>query len=145
MVMVASSDSAMEGLQLDMMKAFIGLATGLPGEQERLRNALAAWPAKVEAKAAKRTLSRQVSQRDTTRDNQRDTTRDNQRSPALPDPSRPVGRDGEGLPSSADAPDGGASPVPALAHVRRRVEVEKYPDDEQGRRHYYVDCIREGA
>jgi CubicO group peptidase (beta-lactamase class C family) len=52
--LVASSDSAMEGLQLEMMKAFIGLATGLPGEQERLRNALAAWPAKVQAKAAKR-------------------------------------------------------------------------------------------
>lgn len=52
--LAASSDSAMEGLQLEMMKAFIGLATGLPGEQERLRNAVAAWPAKVEAKAAKR-------------------------------------------------------------------------------------------
>lgn len=52
--LIASSDSAMEGLQLAMMKAFIGLATGLPGEPERLRNAMAAWPANVEAKAAKR-------------------------------------------------------------------------------------------
>lgn len=52
--LVANSDSAMEGLQLAMMKAFIGLATGLPGESERLRKAMAEWPANVEAKAAKR-------------------------------------------------------------------------------------------
>ncbi len=52
--LVASSDSAMEGLQLALMKAFIGLATGMPGESERLRKTLAEWPAGVEAKAAKR-------------------------------------------------------------------------------------------
>ena len=52
--LMANSDSAMEGLQLEMMKAFIGLATGQTGETERLRKALAAYPAKVEAKAAKR-------------------------------------------------------------------------------------------
>lgn len=52
--LMASSDSAMEGLQLEMMKAFIGLATGQAGESGRLRKALAALPAKVEAKAAKR-------------------------------------------------------------------------------------------
>jgi CubicO group peptidase (beta-lactamase class C family) len=52
--LMANSDSAMEGLQLDMMKAFIGLATGQPGEAERLRKALEAYPANVAAKAAKR-------------------------------------------------------------------------------------------
>lgn len=54
MSLMASSDSAMEGLQLEMMKAFIGLATGQAGEAERLRKAVEAFPAKVEAKAAKR-------------------------------------------------------------------------------------------
>ena len=52
--LVASSDSAMEGLQLEMMKAFIGLAGGQPGEDERLRRAVAAYPAKVAAQAARR-------------------------------------------------------------------------------------------
>ncbi len=54
MSLMASSDSAMEGLQLEMMKAFIGLATGQAGEGERLSKAVEAFPAKVEAKAAKR-------------------------------------------------------------------------------------------
>jgi CubicO group peptidase (beta-lactamase class C family) len=52
--LMANSDSAMEGLQLAMIKAFIGLASGQPGESERLRQALAAYPANVEAKAGKR-------------------------------------------------------------------------------------------
>ena len=54
MSLMANSDSAMEGLQLELMKAFIGLATGQPGETERLRKAVEAYPAKVAAKAAKR-------------------------------------------------------------------------------------------
>ncbi|UHQ24981.1 beta-lactamase family protein [Lysobacter sp. 5GHs7-4] len=52
--LMVSSDSAMEGLQLELMKAFIGLATGQPGETERLGKALAAYPANVAAKADKR-------------------------------------------------------------------------------------------
>jgi CubicO group peptidase (beta-lactamase class C family) len=54
MSLMANSDSAMEGLQLELMKAFIGLATGQPGETERLRKAVEAYPQNVEAKAAKR-------------------------------------------------------------------------------------------
>jgi len=54
MSLMASSDSAMEGLQLEMMKAFIGLAGGQPGEDERLRRAVEAYPAKVAAQAARR-------------------------------------------------------------------------------------------
>lgn len=52
--LMANSDSAMEGLQLEWMKAFIGLATGQAGEAERLSKAAQAYPAKVAAKAAKR-------------------------------------------------------------------------------------------
>ena len=44
MSLMANSDSAMEGLQLELMKAFIGLATGQPGEIERLRKAMEAYP-----------------------------------------------------------------------------------------------------
>ncbi|HJR74873.1 MAG TPA: serine hydrolase domain-containing protein [Luteimonas sp.] len=55
--LMANSDSAMEGLQLELMKAFIGIATGQPGETERLRKALDAYPAKVAAKAEKRHAS----------------------------------------------------------------------------------------
>ena len=54
MSIMVNSDSAMEGLQLELMKAFIGLATGRAGEDERLRKVLAEYPARVEAKAAKR-------------------------------------------------------------------------------------------
>ena len=53
MSLMANSDSAMEGLQLEMMKAFIGLASGQAGEAERLRKAVEAYPAKVEAKASR--------------------------------------------------------------------------------------------
>lgn len=52
--LMANSDSAMERLQLEWMKAFIGLATGRPGEEGRLRQALEAYPANVAAKAKKR-------------------------------------------------------------------------------------------
>lgn len=54
MSIMVNSDSAMEGLQLELMKAFIGLATGQAGEDERLRKVVAEYPARVEAKAAKR-------------------------------------------------------------------------------------------
>ena len=54
MSIMVNSDSAMEGLQLELMKAFIGLATGQAGEDERLRKVLAEYPARVAAKAAKR-------------------------------------------------------------------------------------------
>lgn len=54
MSLMANSDSAMENLQLEWMKAFIGLATGQSGEAERLRKATEAYPAHVAAKAAKR-------------------------------------------------------------------------------------------
>lgn len=54
MSLMANSDSAMESLQLEMMKAFIGIATGQSGETERLRKALDKYPASVEAKAEKR-------------------------------------------------------------------------------------------
>ena len=52
--LMANSDSAMESLQLEWMKAFIGLATAQPGEDERLRKSLHAYPANVAAKAKKR-------------------------------------------------------------------------------------------
>lgn len=52
--LMANSDSAMESLQLEWMKAFIGLATGQPGEDERLRKVQEAYPANVAAKARKR-------------------------------------------------------------------------------------------
>lgn len=52
--LMANSDSAMESLQLEWMKAFIGLVTGQPGEDERLRKAQEAYPANVAAKARKR-------------------------------------------------------------------------------------------
>lgn len=52
--LMANSDSAMERLQLEWMKAFIGLATGQAGEEERLRRTAEGYPANVAAKAAKR-------------------------------------------------------------------------------------------
>jgi hypothetical protein len=42
--LVANSDSAMEGLQLELMKVFIGLATGQSGETERLHKVVAGYP-----------------------------------------------------------------------------------------------------
>lgn len=51
--LAANSDSAMEGLQLAMIKVS-SASTGQPGETGRLRKALAGYPANVRAKAAKR-------------------------------------------------------------------------------------------
>lgn len=51
---MVNSDSAMESLQLELMKAFIGLATGQADEDERLRKAVADYPARVQSKADKR-------------------------------------------------------------------------------------------
>lgn len=42
--MVVNSDSAMEGVQLELMKAFIGLATGQSGETARLRKVMTDYP-----------------------------------------------------------------------------------------------------
>ena len=51
---MANSDSAMEGLMLEVLKSFIGLATGQPDEERRLRKAMGDYPAKVQARAARR-------------------------------------------------------------------------------------------
>lgn len=45
--LVVNSDSAIEGLALELMKAFIGLSTGKSGESERLRKAVADYPARL--------------------------------------------------------------------------------------------------
>ncbi|MCX7514734.1 serine hydrolase domain-containing protein [Frateuria hangzhouensis] len=50
MAVMVNSDSATEGLELDLMKAFIGLVTGQPGEQARLDKAVASYPARLAAK-----------------------------------------------------------------------------------------------
>jgi CubicO group peptidase (beta-lactamase class C family) len=52
--LVVNSDSAMEGFELEVMKAFIGLVTGQPGEAERLHKAVAAYPARLHALTRKR-------------------------------------------------------------------------------------------
>lgn len=52
--LVANSDSAMEGFQLEAMKAFIGLATGQDGEEARLRKAVAAYPERLQAQVSRR-------------------------------------------------------------------------------------------
>lgn len=52
--LVVNSDSAMEGFQLETMKAFIGLAAGLSGEEARLRRAVAAYPERLQAQVRKR-------------------------------------------------------------------------------------------
>ena len=52
--LAVNSDSAMEGFELEVMKAFIGLATGQEGEQARLDAAVAALPARIAGKALKR-------------------------------------------------------------------------------------------
>lgn len=52
--LVVNSDSAMEGLELEMMKAFIGLATGQDGEVKRLHEAVAAYPGRLERMTRKR-------------------------------------------------------------------------------------------
>lgn len=52
--LAVNSDSAMEGFELEVMKAFIGLATGQEGEEARLDAAVAALPERVAGKARKR-------------------------------------------------------------------------------------------
>lgn len=52
--LAVNSDSAMEGFELEVMKAFIGLATGQDGEEARLDAAVAALPERVAGKARKR-------------------------------------------------------------------------------------------
>jgi hypothetical protein len=44
----------MEGLQLELMKAFIGLATGQGGETARVRKAVADYPGRLARTVAKR-------------------------------------------------------------------------------------------
>ena len=64
MSLAANSDSAMEGLELEMMKAFIGLATGQSGETERLRKAVADYPGRLSRTVAARLESVQKARRD---------------------------------------------------------------------------------
>lgn len=52
--LMVNSDSAMEGFELEVMKAFIGLATGQAGESERLRKAVAAYPGRLAKLTRKR-------------------------------------------------------------------------------------------
>lgn len=52
--LVVNSDSAMEGVQLELMKAFIGLATGRADEHERLRALVDEYPARLARTVAKR-------------------------------------------------------------------------------------------
>lgn len=47
LALVVNSDSAMEGVQLELTKAFIGLASGQAGEEERLRKLVADYPARL--------------------------------------------------------------------------------------------------
>lgn len=52
--LAVNSDSAMEGFELEVMKAFIGLATGQQGEEARFDAAVSALPARIAGKAEKR-------------------------------------------------------------------------------------------
>jgi CubicO group peptidase (beta-lactamase class C family) len=54
LALAVDSDSAMEGFELEVMKAFIGLATHHDGETARLDAAVAALPARIAGKARKR-------------------------------------------------------------------------------------------
>jgi hypothetical protein len=54
MSLMVNSDSATEGLELELMKAFIGLVTGKSGEVERLRKAAADYPARLAGKTCRR-------------------------------------------------------------------------------------------
>lgn len=54
MSLMVNSDSAAEGLELELMKAFIGLVTGQPGETGRLDKAVADYPARLAAKTRAR-------------------------------------------------------------------------------------------
>lgn len=61
---VTNSDSAMEGLQLELMKAFIGLSTGQSSETERLRKAVADYPGRLARTVAARLDAVQKAKRD---------------------------------------------------------------------------------
>lgn len=52
--LAVNSDSAMEGFELEVMKAFIGLATGQHGEAARLEAAVDAFPARLAGLVDKR-------------------------------------------------------------------------------------------
>ncbi|HVJ62469.1 MAG TPA: serine hydrolase domain-containing protein [Tahibacter sp.] len=52
--LVVNSDSAIEGLGLELMKAFVGTATGQGSETERLRKAVADYPDRLARTIAKR-------------------------------------------------------------------------------------------
>lgn len=52
--LLTTSDSAMEGVQLELMKAFIGLATGQSGEAERLHKLVDDYPGRLARTVAKR-------------------------------------------------------------------------------------------
>lgn len=52
--LVVNSDSAIEGLGLELIKAFIGTATGQGSETERLRKAVADYPGRLERLVASR-------------------------------------------------------------------------------------------
>jgi CubicO group peptidase (beta-lactamase class C family) len=62
--LVVDSDSAMEGFELEVMKAFIGLATRQSGEDARLDAAAAAFPARLAGLVAKREHARTESRAD---------------------------------------------------------------------------------
>lgn len=54
LALVVNSDSAMEGFELEVMKAFIGLATGQDGEAARLDAVVAAFPSRLAKTVDKR-------------------------------------------------------------------------------------------
>lgn len=62
--LVVNSDSAMEGLQLELMKAFIGLATGQSDETERLRKTVADFPGRLDRTVAARLKAAQEARND---------------------------------------------------------------------------------
>jgi hypothetical protein len=64
--LAVNSDSAMEGFELEVMKAFIGLAPGQQGEGARLDAAVAALPERVASKARKRAQAFDDSRADAT-------------------------------------------------------------------------------
>jgi CubicO group peptidase (beta-lactamase class C family) len=62
--LVVNSDSAMEGFELEVMKAFIGLATGQDGEDARLQAAVDAYPARLARLVDKRSQALAASRSD---------------------------------------------------------------------------------
>lgn len=62
--LAVNSDSAIEGLALELMKAFIGMASGLDGENERLRKAVADYPGRLASTVAGRREAVQEARKD---------------------------------------------------------------------------------